>query len=75
MLNKILSKLLGLGKLEFLSNVDKDKLTTWLGLIEGAAAVGITYAATGFDPQNPLSWAGLVYAIFKYVQGWSQNKI
>lgn len=73
-MNWLIQHLFGLGKLEFLSGMDKDKLATYIGFGQGLLAAAMTYVATGFDPTNPVSWFGLGYALFTYGKGWATNK-
>lgn len=59
---------LGIGKLPFLNGLTTDKLTTWLGFLQGILTAAATYMATGFDPTNALSWAGLGVALTTYIK-------
>lgn len=69
----ILEKL-GIGHLPFLSGVSTDQITTWLGFLQGVLTAAATYVATGFDPANALSWAGLGVALTSYVKAYFTNK-
>lgn len=58
----------------FLANMDKDQVTTYLGLIDALVVALITELATGNDPSNPLTWLGYAKALKEAYSGWATNK-
>lgn len=71
----IVEHMFGIGKLEFMKNLDKDKLTTYLGFLDGLikAASGPIMAG-GWDSQNPVCWATVAWGVISYVKSWGTNK-
>lgn len=76
-MQELLTKMLGwfAPKLTFLEGVDKDKLTTYLGLAQGVIVVVIqAISEAGWDPTNPASWLAVAFAISTFVKSWATNK-
>ena len=52
----------------------KNAQSTIAGLVIACILAATTYLQSGFDPSNPVSWAGLVGAIASAVTGYYHNQ-
>lgn len=59
----------------FLANINKDTLTSYLGLIDAVVVALMTELATGSDPTNPITWLGYAKAVKEAWAGWATNKV
>lgn len=70
-----LAEKLGFKVPAFLANINKDTLTSYLGLIDAVVVALMTELATGSDPTNPITWLGYAKAVKEAWAGWATNKV